>query len=82
MAPSTEPEEVRRLVRSMVDYGSDMMDLLAWNLGTLFTQPPTSDFIGHLFRDGFAIGRQGLLSYTKERPAPAIIPPLKTGEFE
>ena len=66
----------------MVDYGSDMMDLLAWNLAAFFTQTPASDVIGHLLRDGLALGLQGLLRDTKERPAPATIAPLKTGEFE
>ena len=63
----------------MVDYGSDVMDLLAWNLEALFAESPASDFIGHLLRDGFAFRLQGLLRDTKERPAPAIIAPLKTG---
>ena len=66
----------------MVDYGSDMMDLLAWNLATGLAQPPAADLIGYLLRDGSALRAKGLLRDTKERPAPAIVTPFQTGVFE
>ena len=54
MALLTNPKEVRRLVGPKEDYGSDMMDLLAWALETLFTEPPASDLVSSALRDGSA----------------------------
>ena len=66
----------------MVDDGSDMMDLSAWNLAAGLAQPPAADLIGYLLRDGSALRAKGWLRDTKERAAPVIVAPFQTGVFK
>ena len=47
--------EARKIEVPASDYdGSDVMDLLAWNLETLFTQTPVSNLVSNPLRDGSA----------------------------